>query len=68
MQAEITYVTSCTCTWCEKKEVEGVEIAFHSGLLKDAELCFKCSQQALRVDHKQSSARGRAQPTAKEAQ
>ncbi len=53
MQAEITYVKTCSCTWCEK-EVEGVEVAFESGFLKEAQLCFKCFQQALRVNNKQA--------------
>lgn len=55
MQAEITYLDSCKCTWCEK-ENEGVEAAFDSGFLtKGTQLCFKCLHQALRVDHKQTT-------------
>ena len=55
MQAEITYLDSCKCTWCEK-ENEGVQTGFASGFLaKGTDLCFKCLHQALRVDHKQTS-------------
>ena len=41
------------CTWCGKGG-ETVTISFASGFLQDAPLCWKCLQQAVRVNHKQS--------------
>jgi len=67
MQSQITYVESCKCTWCEK-ENEGVEATFGSGFLtKGTKLCFKCLQQALRVDHKQTGGKQPADRAGKES-
>lgn len=68
MQAELTYLETCHCTWCEK-ENEGVQAAFSSGFLTmGTHLCFKCLHQALRVDHKQSSDKKSSNRGAKDQQ
>ncbi len=65
MQAQIKYVATCHCTWCERDQ-EGVVAGFASGILaKGSPLCFRCLQQALRVDHKQSHATQDAAAAAK---
>lgn len=53
MRALITgYHESTTCMWCEKS-TEAVTVQFDGGFLKAGELCWKCLQQATRVQHKQ---------------
>jgi hypothetical protein len=46
---------SGTCTWCQK-EAEGVTASFDSGFLCNAQLCWKCLQQAVRVHASQETA------------
>lgn len=43
-----------TCTWCEKP-TEVVTATFDSGFLKNAPVCWKCLQKAVRVHHKQQA-------------
>ncbi len=43
---------TATCTWCEKDR-ECVTASFSDGFLKDAPLCWKCLQTAVKVRAKQ---------------
>lgn len=43
-----------TCAWCEK-QTEAVAVEFHGGFLQECPLCWKCLQQAVRVQHRQAS-------------
>lgn len=49
-----SYQENESCTWCEK-ECEAVTVTFESGFLKNAPVCWKCLQKAVRVHHKQQS-------------
>ncbi|MDP1796579.1 MAG: hypothetical protein Q8K78_03820 [Planctomycetaceae bacterium] len=41
------------CTWCEKDDRECVVASFSDGFLKDAPLCWKCLQTAMKVRARQ---------------
>ncbi len=61
-----SYQENETCTWCEK-ECEAVTVTFESGFLKNAPVCWKCLQKAVRVHHKQHSQTTRKGEDAKAA-
>lgn len=51
MKALITeFHESTLCMWC-KKTREAVTVQFEGGFLNRGELCWKCLQQATRVQH-----------------
>ncbi len=48
-----------TCTWCETMK-ECVTAVFGDGFIREAPLCWRCLQQAVRVRHRQGDAKPEA--------
>lgn len=57
------YHESRECTWC-RKAAEATTVKFEQGFLPEAEFCFRCLQQAIRVQHQQAGG-GKSEPTGK---
>jgi hypothetical protein len=55
-----------TCQWCTKSK-ECVTVAFDDGFLAAGHLCWKCLQQAVRVQARKEPKPGSATPAAKGA-
>jgi len=51
-----------TCTWCEKS-LECVTADFGDGFIRNAPLCWKCLQKAVKVRNRQDATTQRASAT-----